>query len=316
MNPVDLRPQQEPGPTLRWRLALVALIGFLVGLGAGYQMGYTVSLGGLEGIAAAFIGLMVGVVALVLGVVGIGAGFGRRWTLRLGAFLAAGMLVLGTVAGNVAVSAFDLGYKPPVSLQGIGSGSIVLDVAGFEPTGDGEVTCRSVDDSMDVGSIQFDALGELNGGTLRSWIDLPHPGRGGGFIELIIDGADLPEGSAQPTWSGSVQVTVTDGGVSGSGSFSALGLRLEPLDAAPTSGWPATLTGEVTWQCQPWQATGGPGSIGWRGIARATYVDASVGPRPGRSEADFRSPPKRWTISGFWSAGSTAASGLQGRRHE
>jgi hypothetical protein len=248
----------------------VALAG-VAGVAAGYVIGYNLSVGGLgatftSGLTA--FGVAGLVVVLVL--VGIAALLTKRSGLSAQAFRVATSLTAATIVTVLAVPALGLGYTAPVSRQAAGTGAAVLDAAGFAPTDDGEVTCQSMDDSTDVATITFYSFGELNGGTVRSMVYLAGPEPGTGQIELIIDGADLPEGSGQPTWSGDAHLSLDEGGRSGSASFSGLPLRLDPPDAAPTEGWPATLTGDIHWRCDPWLEPGAPGATAARRVMAAT----------------------------------------------
>ena len=240
---------------VRW---LPAAIGLIAGVAAGYVIGYNLSVGGCcASFTAAFVGFGVAGVVAILVIIAVLAALTKRSRLSREALRVAAALAGGAIVLSFAIPGLGLGYKAPVTLEASGSGSITLiDVDGFQPTGDGSVTCQSVQDSTEVSAVVFLALGELNGGTLRSWMFLPRGDESDGKLELIIDGADLPEGSAQPIWTGTATFETTDGGLSGTSTFAGLLLRFSPPDAAPTTGWPTTLTGTMTWQCLPWPEPG------------------------------------------------------------
>jgi len=133
----------------------------------------------------------------------------------------------------------------------------------------GRADCSSGPDSQAVARITALDLGELGSGTLRATIGVPGQAADGATAELFIDGGDLPEGSMQPFWSGPVQLAELGGeGASGKLTFTSLGLsnaaeKPEQGSSGPTSaapGWPATISGSLSWTCQPW-ATPLPGSV-------------------------------------------------------
>lgn len=133
----------------------------------------------------------------------------------------------------------------------------------------GAAQCRSRPDSRVVAAVTALELGELGTGTLRAMVALPGPEVAGASAELFIDGGDLPDGTYQPFWSGPVKVTTSHGdGATGTLTFNALPLEPDPGQMkagesgppADTGGWPATLSGTLSWTCGPWAAPvpGGP----------------------------------------------------------
>jgi hypothetical protein len=139
----------------------------------------------------------------------------------------------------------------------------------FVAKNDGAADCRSGPDSRAVAGVTALELGELGSGTLRAMVGLPGPEDAGASAQFFIDGGDLPEGSYQPFWSGPVKVTTSkDVGASGTLTFSALPLEPDPGQVkagetgppADSGGWPATLTGTLSWTCGPWAppVPGGP----------------------------------------------------------
>jgi hypothetical protein len=125
----------------------------------------------------------------------------------------------------------------------------------------GEARCRSGPDSRAVAGVTALDLGELGSGTLRATVGLPSQGSGTATAEMFIDGGDLPDGSFQPFWSGPANVTESGGqGATGSLTFQDLRLEADPGAAkagetgppADTGGWPASLSGTLSWSCGPW----------------------------------------------------------------
>jgi hypothetical protein len=148
--------------------------------------------------------------------------------------------------------------------------AIVLDAAGtteaaitggdlrFTAKDRGAALCRSLPDSRAVSDVTALELGELGSGTLRAMLGVS-AGTGIGTAEIFIDGGDLPEQSFLPSWTGRVTITSsTANGASGSMTFTALALQADPAGKpglpapAGVDEWPATLSGTVSWSCDPW----------------------------------------------------------------
>jgi hypothetical protein len=194
---------------------------------------------------------------VVAGLVGIANALrphGRGRVSSRYAFAAAGLIAAGGVAGGAAVPLFNLGYHTPVVLGARGEASVTLEsVSTFEPRAGGRADCWSVADGTDVQEIVALSLGELNGSVLRADILLPVQQQPRGSISLFIEASRLPEGSAPPAWdTQDVVIDSSAGGTTGRLRFEAVPIRVDPEMGAPSGSWPATLTGEVSWACEPW----------------------------------------------------------------
>ena len=148
----------------------------------------------------------------------------------------------------------------PVVLQATGATHNVVISGGtmrFVARDGGRARCQSVADSEAVAGITALELGELGPGTLRATLAVQTSAVAS--VELFIDGGDLVEGSFQPFWTGPIKVTEPHGdGAVGTVTFS--GLKLE-ADAGSKPGlsplpgvdeWPASLSGTMSWSCEPW----------------------------------------------------------------
>ncbi|HET7082765.1 MAG TPA: hypothetical protein VFJ00_03535 [Candidatus Limnocylindria bacterium] len=252
-------PAPSPSPGSRWPW-LAGLVALGVGAFLGYSAAYQSSVGGLGGmLGAAFLWLAVGALAVVAGLVGIGnalRGEGRGRVASRYSFAAVGLLLAGAGGGYGAVSAFDLGYHPPVVLQARGEASITLaGTLAFVPRASGRADCQSVADGTDVERVVALSLGDLHGGLLRADFAIPVGGVSSGYISLFVDGATLASGSVPPTWEkAEPEVSSAAGGASGSIRFDGAQLRTEPEIGAATGSWPSTLSGTVTWSCGEWFA--------------------------------------------------------------
>jgi hypothetical protein len=129
----------------------------------------------------------------------------------------------------------------------------------FVATDGGAGTCQSWPDTRRVESVYSSNLGELGSGTMRATLAIPMSGSGVTTAELWNDGANIPEGTFQPFWTGPARIIESGaGGTSGTMTFRALKLEvdaiLKPGQSAPpeVADWPATLSGTISWTCQPW----------------------------------------------------------------
>ena len=242
------------------RLALLALP-LLAALGLGVLFGrsaaYNRSLGELNAVFA-FVFLIVEVGGLVLLALAVATvawlARGRRGSTAIRTLLlAAGALVLGAVGGVVSAPATGGEYRAPIVLHAGGLGTLTLDgtTPAFVGAGDSQVSCVSVPDGRTLESVLGLAFGELGSGTVRGTVS----GAGNAWsVELYIDGGDLPEGAEQPFWTGPAVVDRVDpDGVTGRVTFT----HLQPEGgkgpvASAVAGWPATLSGSLSWSCQAW----------------------------------------------------------------
>lgn len=244
-------------------VAGACVIGVLVGRAIAYQA----SVGGLGGaLGVGFLSFLLIVTVVGLAAVGLVATKVRHGHISraIGTILAAaGLLTAGAIGGHATAAAFGGLHHEPVVLEATGQTRFELQ-AGTMPfvTRDGgRAVCRSVPDGRNVADVTALELGELGSGTVRATLTLPVQASDVATAEFWIDGGDLPEGSIQPFWRGSVQITESGAdNASGKLTFKGLdrssgGALPKPASSDPTSGasdWPSTLSGALSWTCQPW----------------------------------------------------------------
>lgn len=261
-------PGSQPGSNLARAVALiVAVIAGVGGVLAGRAIANLWGVGGL-GINDGAVLLILVVMAVVgLALIGLIATAIRHGqvSLAIGTILAtSGLLAAGTFGGNATTAATG-GLRPPapVVLESAGEASLTMPagVPPFAAHDHGRATCSSVPDGRTVGTVTALELGKLGSGTLRATLTLPAQASSAATAEFWIDGADVPEGWTQPFWTGSVLVTgLGPGQASGRLNFAGLARETDPNvlkggSPAPTSAvsnWPVTITGVVSWTCQPW----------------------------------------------------------------
>ena len=258
-------PMGTPGGTASTRSRLrdpafvVVVIGVAaIGAWAGREMAFQRGAGGM---GAAFgpplivAGLLVGmlVVAAIWSIVARLCGREARRT-RGSIAVAIGLLWAGAISGY-AISAGPAGIRPePVILEATGRMSTIL--TGGSPqfvAHDAAATCYSHADSRDLGSIESDDVAEFGAATLRPWV---HPGVAGAdpVVDLVVESTDLPEGADHVGWTGPAQlVESNDGRTQGRVSFEHLPREaVKQPTATPSSDWPDTLSGAISWVCDPW----------------------------------------------------------------
>ena len=151
-------------------------------------------------------------------------------------------------------------YHEPVVLHAPATMTLAMpaDVGPFVARGDGAATCDSDPDGRTVAAITGLDLGTVRSGRLRGTVTRSAAGSASATAEFWIDGGSLPDGAYQPFWGGPVQVV--DGGADGDvGHVAFVDLKREADPSMKPGGnpsaaddWPATLSGTVSWMCQPW----------------------------------------------------------------
>jgi hypothetical protein len=229
--------------------------GALVGGYLTYQLGYASSQGGLgAALGAAVLLPVIGGLVVVGFIAGAALQSSRRGRAAGRALIVATVALGATViAATIAVPTLGLGHRDPVTLQARGSAALSLsEPIGFEPAPGNPARCSSLPGQRVVGAVFAEGLGELEGASLRGTISPPSSGQEG-MLELFVDGADVPGGSAQPFWHGRASFTGAADGTSGTATFDRLALQVDSDLPGAGIAWPAVLAGEITWACDPWR---------------------------------------------------------------
>ena len=261
----------RPGSILGGSLSVgvaagACVIGFLVGRSIAYAKSMSGFGGALEAALLSFV-LIAAVVLLVLvALIATKLRHGHMSQPIATILAAAGLLAVGAFGGHTTAAAFGGLYRQPVVLQATGQTTIDLQAGDvpFVARVAGVAMCDSVPDGQAVASITALELGDLGSGTLRAHLSLAAESSDsdGATAEFWIDGGDLTEGSAQPSWNGPVRVTqIAEDGDMGKVIFTNLeGISSDPAlkgpesPAAPSGAgeWPATISGVLGWTCGAW----------------------------------------------------------------
>jgi hypothetical protein len=239
----------------------------VVGIIVGRQIAYLPTIFEFGSLDAAILTVLVGTAVVGLASIGLIARKIRHGhvNLAIGTILAsAGLLALGALGGDATAAATGgLGPPEPVVLESAGEASLAMPAGAvpFVAHDRGRATCSSVPDGRNVETVTALELGKLGPGTLRATLTLPAGASDAAKAEFWIDGADIPDGSTQPFWTGSVVVTGM-GTDQASGRLTLDGLAREidpnvlkggaPAATSDGSNWPATIAGVMSWTCQPW----------------------------------------------------------------
>jgi len=240
-----------------WLVLVAALAG---GLLAGREIASEQSRYFLGGIFILFFLAVVIVVLAGGAVVGVFLHRGRVNTATKSLVGAVGLLVVGAIAGHLTAGMTGAIDRPPVVLESAGTSTIDLTgaVQSFAPHDNGATVCRSVPDGRTVGDVYGSNLGALGSATLRGTLSASSEVGSGGSLELWIDGGDLTNGADQPFWSGPATIQASPDGFMGVATFSRLARESGPAKggatgtSTPTDGWPATMSGQLSWTCAAW----------------------------------------------------------------
>jgi hypothetical protein len=256
--------------TASWRrsgfLAMAGIV-LVIGVLGGRAIAYGLSQGGFSILGAGVLIALFGAAVIGLAAIGLVALRIRHGHLSQAVatvLSAAAILATGTIGGGATAAATGGVYRDAVVLRSAGEATLRLDTRGvlpFAARAASSVACDSEPDGRTVVGITALELGELGPGTLRGTVRLPVAPSDMPTAEFFVDLGDLPEGSIPPSWSGRVLVTAM-GADRASGRLAFDGLALLIPDKMPDEqsaaaiavgkAWPTTISGEMSWSCQPW----------------------------------------------------------------
>jgi hypothetical protein len=175
--------------------------------------------------------------------------------IRSAVWIGIALLIAGFAAGAATAAATGALHREPVVLETVGKAAGDFTLAGFVASGDQPATCRSVADGTAVEGITGLDLGSLAGATFRTFLTIDAATGAVVSGEVFVDGGDLPEGSGQPSWTGTMTTAeLAPDGRNGRVDFESLQLINDPPPGAQPNGdpWPSTLAGSVRWICGDW----------------------------------------------------------------
>jgi hypothetical protein len=229
-------------------LAVGAYLGYVIAANI-YETGFAFFNAIVAGLIALAILFVLVVVAIILALVPDKSG---RPTARA-AIVGGLLLAVGVGLGWVITPVLWPEFRQPLILEAPGTMTLALDgIDGYAGGGDALATCRSEVDTEEVASVEAVVVGTIGPAVVAAsvWIQ-----SGNADLMVWIAPAADDEGTV-PMWQGPegvVEVTNVDGG----GRIVFSGIRLTARDEAGRApeGWPAELSGTLTWSCGAWIRT-------------------------------------------------------------
>jgi hypothetical protein len=262
-----MNPSSVPHPARKVSKAKLAFWGVVLVVGGflGYEIAYGIGLHdsyGFGWIAVVFlVGTAVAILALFAVIGGIAAlvpDRGGRPTMRV-VTVAAVTLVVGLGIGGAIDALVRLGHHDPVKFAGAGTLSVTLDrLDGFAGRGDVAAHCSSGWDSTLVARIEADSVGRVRAGTVDATVILLPEGSSDGrpVVYVSVRPADTNKNAA-PTWYGAGDVVERiDGDRRGRIAFTGATLTSGDESMPRPEGWPVSLSGSVSWSCDPMSSAG------------------------------------------------------------
>jgi hypothetical protein len=235
------------------------LIGLVLALAIGAYLGGSLATGlnqgGLGSIVALLVGIIVGTILAVMAVVAAILAKSRDTSGHAAArsiFFAGAALVIGVGIGWAVEPVFRPEYHEPVVLEAPGTLNVSIDgLAGYTSQGDALTTCRSEMDAEGIASIGGDVVGSVGTAIVgASLLVLAADPDGRPVVHLWIRPSVEDKGSA-PFWEGPADVVDRiDGDRGGRVEFTRIAFT-EP-DKAPPDGYPAVMSGTLSWSCTKW----------------------------------------------------------------
>lgn len=253
MDPSTAR-QSRVGAS-RWALAFWALA-FGGGAYLGYVIAYSLTLSGLGSLGAVVAALIAAIILTTLVVVAVIAALlpdkRGRPTART-AMVAGILLALGVGLGWAITPVLGLTYREPVLLEAEGTMNLSLDgFDGYTGQGDALAYCRSESDGA-FPFVEANHVGNVGTGMVVASVSIPPDSPDGRpVVQVWIQPADKTTGAA-PTWRGPADVvTGIDGDRGGRMNFRGAALTASEEGGRLPEGWPAELSGTLTWACGAW----------------------------------------------------------------
>lgn len=258
MDPVTVH-RSSPG------VSKAKLAGLAVALAIGAYLGGSLASGlgqgGLGSIVALLVAVILGSILAVMAVVAVILAkspdeSGHRAARSI--FVAGIALVTGVGIGWAVEPAFRPEYRESVILEAPGTLNVSIDgLDGYMSQGDVPTKCRSELDAQGIAGIGGDVVGSVGsaivGASLTVLADTPDDRP---MVHLWIRPSVEDKGSA-PFWEGpAVIVDRSDSDRGGRVEFTRAAFT-EP-DKAPPDGYPAELSGTLSWSCVDWLRPSGP----------------------------------------------------------
>lgn len=258
MDPVTVH--RSPTGVSKAKLAGLA-VALAIGAYLGTGLASGLNQGGLGSIVALVVGLILGTILAVMAVVAAILALSRDESGHRAArsiFVAGIVLVAGVLVGWAVEPVFRREYRESVILEAPGTLNVSIDgLDGYISQGDALTKCQSELDAEGIADIGGDVVGSVGtaivGASLTVLAGTPD---GRPVVHVWIRPSVEDKGSA-PFWEGPADfVDRIDDDRGGRVVFTRAAFT-EP-DKAPPEGYPAELSGTLSWSCGEWVRPSGP----------------------------------------------------------
>ena len=257
MDPVSV---PQPKAATSWLKLGVWAVAFAVGAYLGYGIAWSLaqSTWGVFGalIAGAVTVTMLGILLLIAALAAV-VSDGRGRPVARAMVVAAILLAAGVGIGWAMTPVLGIGYRAPVVLESGGTMSVMLHgIDGYANQGDALAHCRSEVDTVKVALVEANLVGTIGADIVNASVTLlPATANDRPAVQVSIQPAVKAGGDA-PMWQGSAD-TVEWIDRDRSGRIVFTGAVLTSSDeASQPAGWPALLSGTLSWSCAEWSPPG------------------------------------------------------------
>jgi hypothetical protein len=172
--------------------------------------------------------------------------------------VAAILLAAGVGIGWAMTPVLGIGYRAPVVLESGGTMSVTLHgIAGYANQGNALAHCRSDINTVKIALVEANLVGTIGPDLVNASVSLlPDSSDGRPAVQVSIQPAVKAEGAA-PMWQGPADtVEWIDRDRSGRIVFTGAALTASDEAAGQPAGWPAQLSGTLSWSCAEWSPPG------------------------------------------------------------
>jgi hypothetical protein len=249
---------RQTGARVSRRKLVFRAIAFGVGAYLGYQIAYFIDYSsgtsGLGAFGAALLGILVAVILFVLALFAVLAWFtpGRAGRPAARALIAYGALFAGGVGlGWGLTPVLGVGYRPPVTLNAPATITLALEgLDGYTSQRDAVANCESELDKESVAWVQASSVGTVGSATVEVVVTILTSDGRPDVVAVLVP--PVQGDTAYPTWQGTSDVLERTEGSRG-GRLAFTGTLVAGRDApGPPGGWPAKVSGTVSWSCGEW----------------------------------------------------------------
>ncbi len=227
----------------------------------GYGIAYSLALSGLGQLGAVVAAVIAATILTTLGVIAVVAVLlpDKRGRPAARVATVAGLLLaLGVGFGWAITPVLGLTYREPVLLEADGTLSLSLDgLDDYVGKGDAPASCRSELNGDTFPFVEADLVGKVGRGMVVASMSIPPDSSDGRpVVQVWVQPADKSKGVV-PVWRGPADVVARIGADHGGQVvFTGAALTSSEVGGSLPEGWPAELSGTLTWSCGAWSNPG------------------------------------------------------------